>query len=363
MRVGVLTHYDVLNQGAQLQMYALCKEIERMGHSPEVITYEKNFDFSKEEKLKNQVSIRSIPYYISEYLIKKGVGLTVHNAVKYWKLKDFRKKNFYFSDVSSTDYDCVLVGSDEVFSIPVGFNSVMFGFGVKRKILASYAPSFGQTDIARVEQYHCREKMAEGLITFDYLSARDIHTQEMIREISDRDSQKVCDPVLLYDFTLEKNKAKTLKDRFLVVYSYDRFMNDEQEIGAIQAFARKNRLKTVSIGTYHKWCDINVACDPLAWMDWFRNAEFIITDTFHGTVVSIVCRKHFCVYIRDAINMNKIGGLLYDTGMEDRRIDAIQSELLEEYYLKETVYDTADGKIKELREQSRKYLQTVLGGH
>lgn len=360
MHVGILTHYDVLNQGAQLQMYALYHEVKKMGHTVEIITYEKNFDFAKEEKLKNQVSVRSIPYYLSEYLIKKGVGLTLHNVLKFWKMKKFRKETFCFSDIDSTKYDCVLVGSDEVFSIPVGYNAAMFGEGVKTDILASYAPAYGQTDIARVEQYNCRDRMKKGLEEFDYLSARDVHTKNMIKEISGRDAQLVCDPVLLYDFDLSKFKKRPIKDKYMIVYSYDRFMNEQDEIKNIRLFGKKHNLKIVSVGTYHKWCDMNVVCDPLEWIKWFMHAEFIITDTFHGSILSIVCRKNFGVFIRSQINENKIGALLKDVGLEDRKLAQIDNKILERFYQRGTNYEVADKKILHLQEESRKYLNNIL---
>lgn len=53
MKIGILTHYDVNNQGAQLQMYALYSKLEELGHTPKVLTYSKNYDFKMEERLKN----------------------------------------------------------------------------------------------------------------------------------------------------------------------------------------------------------------------------------------------------------------------------------------------------------------------
>ncbi|MEG0155138.1 MAG: hypothetical protein RR678_07130, partial [Lachnospiraceae bacterium] len=68
MKIGILTHYDVNNMGAQLQLYALYNQIEQMGHEPIVLEYNKNYDFNCKEKLKNQITIKSIPYIISNYL-------------------------------------------------------------------------------------------------------------------------------------------------------------------------------------------------------------------------------------------------------------------------------------------------------
>ena len=90
MKIGILTHYDVNNQGAQLQMYALTKELENMGHNVKILTYVKNYDFDMSKKLKYQPSLKSIPTYIKEYLIKRGVGSLLRNYKKLKLNKKFR---------------------------------------------------------------------------------------------------------------------------------------------------------------------------------------------------------------------------------------------------------------------------------
>ena len=73
MKIGILTHYNVNNQGAQLQMLAMKCYLEEMGHRVCILTYEKNFDFDKAEAKKNSMSLRNFPYYIKNYLFDKGI--------------------------------------------------------------------------------------------------------------------------------------------------------------------------------------------------------------------------------------------------------------------------------------------------
>ena len=76
MKVGILTHYNVYNQGALLQMTAMHHWLKEKGHEPVVMTYEKNFDFREGEKEKNSGSLRAFPYYIRHYLLEKGLIVT-----------------------------------------------------------------------------------------------------------------------------------------------------------------------------------------------------------------------------------------------------------------------------------------------
>ena len=61
MKIGILTHYDVNNQGAQLQLFAMYHLLQAMGHEPVVLTYKKNYDFVPELERRNQITIASIP--------------------------------------------------------------------------------------------------------------------------------------------------------------------------------------------------------------------------------------------------------------------------------------------------------------
>ena len=77
MKIGILTHYNVYNLGAQLQMLSLEAYLRDLGHEVAVLTYEKNFDFVKEEKDRNSASWKALPFYLKHYLIEKGPGLTL----------------------------------------------------------------------------------------------------------------------------------------------------------------------------------------------------------------------------------------------------------------------------------------------
>ena len=61
MKIGILTHYNVYNLGAQLQMLALEAYLRDLGHTVRILTYEKNFDFRRAEKDRNSGSWRSVP--------------------------------------------------------------------------------------------------------------------------------------------------------------------------------------------------------------------------------------------------------------------------------------------------------------
>ena len=358
MIVGILTHYNVNNQGAQLQMYAMKHWLEDLGHKVVILTYEKNFDFDQSEEQKNSGSVSNFGYYIKNYLIDKGVGLTAFNTLKVLTHKKAFKQ-FETLPYDTMDIDCVIIGSDEVFSIDVGCNHMMYGHGLQVPAIA-YAPSFGRSTEELLKEYHCYELIRSGLSEMFRLSARDTHTQMMIQNMTGRKVPLVCDPVLLYDGKAFNVPVKPVKKGYMIVYSYDRNMVDPKEIKAIKLYAKKHGLTTVSLGTYHKWCDRNIVCNAEEWYSYFADAECVLTDTFHGSVAAIKNHCKAAFFIRESINAFKMESLLEVTGLQKQRLKALTPNQLEKVFSQEIDYAEVDRKIEALVKSSSQYLKESL---
>ena len=122
-------------------------------------------------------------------------------------------------------------------------------------------------------------------------------------------------------------------------------MNSKEEISAIKSFAKQKGLKIASIGEFHSWCDINIMCDPLKWTTYFKEAEMVITDTFHGAVLSIVNQTKGLYFARN-INSNKLTGLL-------------KQFHLDEFLLKEVSFEELN-RTSNLPYNKEKVLESVL---
>ena len=359
MKVGILTHYNVYNQGAQLQMAATYHWLQEKGHEPVVLTYEKNFDFMQEEKEKNSASLRALPYYLRHYLLEKGLGLTLFNTRKVLAHRA-SWKHYPYAPYNEGGCDVIIIGSDEVYSIDVGCNRMMYGHDLGGVPAIAYAPSFGITTMDKLAQFGCTEVVQSGLRTMEHLSARDTHTQAMVRELTDREVPLVCDPVLLYDGKAFPTEVKPIGKPYLLVYAYDRNMTDPEEIAAIRAYAKAHGLITVSAGTYHKWCDRNIPCNARQWYTYFKDATCVVTDTFHGSVVAMKNHCNVAVFIRESINAFKLRSLLSETGLEDRRLEAVTASELERVLSAPIDYEAVDARIGTMVRKSEEYLNSAL---
>ena len=81
-------------------------------------------------------------------------------------------------------------------------------------------------------------------------------------------------------------------------------MNEDKEIEIIKKYAKKHKLYIVSVGFYHNWCDTCVDGSPIDILGYFKYAKYIITDTFHGSVISLITNANFVAKIRT--NRNKL---------------------------------------------------------
>ena len=362
MKIGILTHYDVNNQGAQLQMYALYKYLEKIGHFPIILSYKKNFDFIPSLEKRNQISVSSIPYIMKNFLFEKGIGLTWHNVKKYLINKKYREAAFNFGSYCNTPVDAAIVGADEVFSLEMGVNMMMFGHGVNTEHMIAYAPSCGQTDMNRIEYFHCKELIAGGLQRFTALSARDSRTQKIVSELTGREVDFVCDPVLLYKFPLEEYSYPkgTPKKDYMVIYSYDARFIDSDEIIAVKEYAKKHNLITVSPGTYHKWCDVNIACNALEWLKCIQGAKVVVTDTFHGTIAAAITNRPMAIYYSQRVNSSKMLDLVRRLGLENNLMKEISFGEIERVLSSYTDMNSLNNLIEKFRKHSSSYLQNAL---
>jgi hypothetical protein len=362
MKIGILTHYQISNHGGMLQMYGLSQILKKLGgHEIEILRFNRNFDFvEKGFPSQYNLSLKYFPVYLS-YFLKFGLARTLFNFKKNLLLQKFRRENFILSDIyhRQTNLDAVCIGSDEVFSLEAGVNPIMYSHSLNVSLIFSYAPSFGQTDIGLIKEKGCFELIKSGLNRFNFLSVRDETSADAVKTLTGKYPEILFDPVLIYGFIKERNyeSGKIPKIPYLLVYSYDINLNSEEEIRSIKLYAKKRNLKIISAAYYHKWCDYNLNLSPLELLLAFKNAECVITDTFHGSVLSILLNKPFAVFTRK-INENKISCLLKSLKAEQAKLQ--NWEMIEKTISYRLDWNEINKTLENERAKSYAYLNKAL---
>ncbi|MEL0584275.1 MAG: polysaccharide pyruvyl transferase family protein [Candidatus Thiodiazotropha sp. (ex. Lucinoma kazani)] len=139
-------------------------------------------------------------------------------------------------------------------------------------------------------------------------------------------------------------------------------LDSEDKINSIKIYARSKGLKIISVGFYHEWCDYNLVLTPFELLSLFKNADSVVTDTFHGTIFSIISRKPFVSLLRYenkmGSNSNKLNFLLSQLGLETRIYN--YTEDLDIQLNERIQYDKVDDCLEMLRETSMQYICDAL---
>lgn len=362
MKVGIMSMQLVKNYGSFLQAYGLKKTLESLGHEVSFV------DYFVEPPIVTAVGKRNV--------LKQGWNFLCHRNTKtkramYRKAKKFDRNIEQYHPLlgikESKQYrshvDCLVIGSDEVFnclqaSDEVGYSKELFGANHNAKKLISYAASFGSTTLKGLKEYHIADEIATMLSRFDHISVRDQNSYQIVHELVKREPAYHVDPVLIYDFEAEVEKCtpKYEKDSYIAVYSY-RGRFSKQEGKAIRKFAKEKKLRLLSLGGVLDFCDDYIMESPFDVMRYVKDAAYVITDTFHGTVFSIKYAKKFVTVIRES-NRNKLLDLLGHFSLSGRALQDINqiSKVIEN-----KIDDVALAKQKsEDREKTIQYLKTVL---
>lgn len=341
MKVGIMSMQKIINYGSLLQAYGLKKIIESMGdYSVEFVDYKAEAPIAEDNRKAEPVLINKTKRILKlvfspKYRKRRKYDIKQNSlfGVYYNKFKSEWLKNILgiTDDMNYTpELDVLVIGSDEVFNCTqsgndVGYSLQLFGKDNRAKKLISYAASFGSTTYKNLVDYNIVDEIGNYLSKFDCLSVRDKNSKEIVEKLTGKSAAENVDPVLVYDFEKEVTKRIDMKD-YIVVYAYSGRIN-EKEAKAIQEFAHKNGKRTLSIGVAQSFTDEYVLADPFEMLAYIKNADYVVTDTFHGTVFSIKYQVPFATIIRES-NKQKLTDLLCRFNLESRilrNIDEIEN--------------------------------------
>lgn len=348
MKICIVTVYNSENCGSFLQAYALSEKIKEMGGS--VV-------FLKRDT-------RGTSHYFPKMFlvaIKLVLNFRIDKAVlvvkQYFNFKNIQK---YFSTISNRpdeldEIDCFVLGSDTIWNLDVKHfwkkREIYWSNCLKGRKVISYAPSMGNTiHISRKDENLVRE----GLNNIKALSVRDIHTQNIVEKYTSKKISIVCDPTLLHNEEKysEIEKKCDLND-FILVYCFESL--SEGSIKRITEFANKKNKKIVSFGAHLPWADICVAYDPIKFLGYYHKADYVITNTFHGTIFSVIYKKQFLSF---AFGKIKITDVLERLGLEDRNVS--EDDNFVDVFDSKINWETVDDKLENWRESSMQFLRSSI---
>lgn len=359
------------NFGSLLQSYSLKKMIESLGHEVSFIDIQKkdndnilmeNNSVIFADEIEGKRNLFSKLSKIDRYVINR-IRNKKKMHIQLGVFEEFRKNVLNISETDNRKkYDICVIGSDEVFNCCTksswGFTSQLFGNVEQADKVITYAASCGST---RYEDLSVQviDRIKQAFHGISAMSVRDENTKKFVNMMTEQEVYMNLDPVVIADFQqeiAESNKV-ILSSRYCIVYSYHNRIHKKHEIDVITKFCKDKSLELVSIGAPQKWIKNHMVLNPFEVIVAFSNADFVFTDTFHGTIFSAKYAKRFATMARES-NKNKLLDLVKRLSIGEHLIDNIYE--IENKY--EIINDTE--QIKQIEKIERKkaidYLKSNL---
>lgn len=371
-KIGIITYHHYYNYGTVLQAYALQKAVESVsGCSAEIIDYRS----AEEKKLSKfqliRLRLRRLHVYVREwkrvYRLKKyeQVLYAKHPSFDAFFKKDLVAGNSTYNSCKELEkscpiYDIYMTGSDQTWSPKIGLNPAMFlAFAPQDAKKVAYAPSIGVSALSEREA----EIMNKYLASYQHVSCREPRGVSLLQKCYSGDVRLVLDPTFLLTAD-DWNKiavAPSLRAPFILCYfigekKYYRLYAKELSV--------KSGLPLIYIPV--SWMDMEKGnlfqseAGPKEFLGLIRDATFVLTDSFHGTALSINYHKDFYSFLKvdggeSAIDNSRITELLNRFSLNERlKLPA------DEVIMDKIDYDVVDGVLKNEREQSWAYLKEIL---
>ena len=377
-KIAIVTGYHIKNYGSALQAFATQKMLDDNHIENECIHYEKKTTISQilrvfnKPLLKAKMATIKKQKYAKKHYETFGKFLKTRNE----KFDEFVKTKFKLSKTyngyqelkeGTKDYKAFLLGSDQVWNpMNLGSHYYTLEFVPDNITKIAYAPSFGVSTIPK----HQIEQTKKYLSRIEYISVREKKGQEIIKNLIGRDVPVVVDPTLL--LTLQQwqtiyPKERKVKDKYIFCYFlgtnslHREFANKlSKETGfKIITLPHMDEIVEGDFNFGESLYDVG----PIEFLNLIANAEYVCTDSFHGTVFSILHHKKFFTFSRyaetkkDSTN-SRLTSLLGLLGIEDRLYTAKEEPKKE--IKKEIDYTKVDENLRNIREKSIEYLMDAL---
>lgn len=387
MKIGILTLPLSSNYGGILQCYALQTVLERMGH--EVVVLDRASAAPSagmvirrcgsvlkclvRRYILGQKNIAILSPWSQTYLIDKSRLTDCSVLLKFVRkhiniTRPLRSSEALLKRVKRQKLDCLIVGSDQVWRecySPFLTDCFAGFFPPDDKMLKiTYGASFGTSENPISEQMleTCKRLSSR----FDAISVREKSAVGLVEQCFGKHAELVLDPTLLLgaeDYVIERPKtscSETAEQDTLVSYVLD---TDGQKAKIANDVAGELGLKESFMGLSPKRSDgsPDKMIPVQSWLDNFRNASFVVTDSFHGCVFSVINRKPFIAIVNHSRGADRFVSMLSQLGLEGRMVNdyeeysARRSELIAPIDYAE-VYS----RLQKLKAHSLGYLSGML---
>ncbi len=378
MKIGILTLQLINNYGGILQGFALQRYLKKQGHEVYTISYKipispviRVFSLIKRLLMKlrgREVSIRGWTTSAEDKIINQHVNKFIRENIKQTDviniingLPKLQKKY---------SFDCIVVGSDQCWKpYPNKRIRSMFlkGLEAENIIRIAYAVSFGEDfwEYSKKQTRDCKKLVKR----FDIVSVREESGISLCRDFFHIRVEHLIDPTLLIDreeyesfINVRLNEINN-NEKTIMAYILDKTSEKERIIEYMEKKlnAKRNVVEPISRFSIASKKNIhNCIVPPIEeWIRGFVQAEYVITDSFHGTVFALIFNKPFLAIANKHRGLTRFTSLLKLFGLEERLINNL-SDITEDLMDRKIDFEKINKIILKQRKRTDLFFNQVL---
>lgn len=347
LKVAGVTFEKAANYGSRLQAYALQYVIEQQTIRNEKCSY----SVLPLRDMKGNPRRNGLKRTVRELIMTHYKGIVNRFEKKYMHYANCRSVNDL---VKQNDYyDAFVCGSDVIWSPYFNDHFDAYYLTFAQKYAFSYAASFGRAALSEKEQKELKEKLSH----LRRIGVRETTGKDAVAEFAGRESQVVLDPTLLMKGEDWNRIISLPKSTVPYIFVYFTHYNDviDNFIKKIQAeTGYKVFYVTTTIKDKFKYRRFSNP-SPQKWLGYLRNADYVVTNSFHATAISLLLHKKFFTVVKGEKNGGiniRMHDLLTSVGMENRLYNTVP----EKFDFSDIDYTKPDERLEELRKESLTFL-------
>lgn len=363
-KIGILTFHNAHNYGAMLQAYALQSKLSR-NNNVKIINY-RNPVIEKQYKI-----IRRYQNNLKQFLksLCSDILMFSTNLKRYNNFNRFMKENYYLtSDIKTKqefknltkEFDTIIVGSDQVWNLGItnGLSDI-YTLNLNNEVnKISYAASIGDASQVTKNKNVFKLKLAN----LDNISVREKDAQQELSKIIDKNIEVVLDPTLLLkkeEWDENIKDVNPVNEKYILAYVVEA---DEEYIKIVNDLSEKTGLKVIHFGKrnpgYKNVLKTAYTEGPFSFVNYIKNAEYIVATSFHATVFSVIYNKKFFIVPHKKTGA-RVTSLLSKLNIENRTFKNYETFKNIDYNF-ETDWEKVNQKLAIEREKSINWLKDAI---
>ncbi len=299
-KVGIITIYDLTNYGNRLQAYALFNVIKRLKCKPISVLYGNKMKVIIKTVIKKSNILKYCYSFYEDISEKKTINAAINELKRLKLFSQFSHKiktKIFLRDKKTIDY--YVCGSDQIWNPNFAGQPWYFAAFANPQKRISYSASFGVSTLPEkvIDRYK------RDLTNMQHISVREEAATQIVKVLTGKEAQVVLDPTLMLDAKEWREVSKKPKFKVPEKYLLTYFLGDiSEEIKSyIEKVAEDNNLEIIYLNYYNK-NDYWYQTGPSEFIWLIDNAALMCTDSFHGSVFSILMESPFVAFRRNSNN-------------------------------------------------------------